>query len=185
MKKPIAKLLRWLVLLAVTCGMAACAFTGPRLVNHSFEFDAVWDSPEAEVLDYRYGESKHPGARPPDWALQSGHVAQGTGVSGPMVVGDSLYVKWRIKTTGEVFQDTVDLRRRLPADIKDHKIRFVIKGAQLHVYLISERPLVPNPCMLKGDPRKLARLTDKADDIVFAMYCSRHITPIYPDPSAS
>jgi len=181
MRLLISKFLGWLALLVVTCGLAACALTGPRLVNHSFEFNAVWDSPEAEVLDYRYGESRFPGARPPEWALQSGQVAQGTGTSGHMLVGDSLYVKWRIKSTGEVFQDTVDLRSRLPADIKGQKIRFLIKGAQLHVYLIAEKNLDPNPCMLKGDPRALARLTNKADDIVFAMYCNRQITRIYPD----
>jgi hypothetical protein len=37
--------------------------------------------------------------------------------------------------------------------------------------------------MLKGDPRALARATHKPDDIVFAMYCSEKITPIYPDQS--
>lgn len=54
-----------------------------------------------------------------------------------MLRGDSLYVKWRVKSSGRVYEDTVDLRNRLPRDIKDHRIYFVIKGEQLYVYLIS------------------------------------------------
>ena len=57
--------------LSLTLALAACA-SGPRLVDHSFAFDVLADSPEATLLDYRYGTSNHPGARPPDWALAEG-----------------------------------------------------------------------------------------------------------------
>ncbi len=54
-----------------------------------------------------------------------------------MILGDTLFVKWRIKATGEVLEDTVNLKSRLPRDITDHKIYFVIQGRQLFVYLVS------------------------------------------------
>jgi hypothetical protein len=52
-------------------------------------------------------------------------------------VGDSLYVRWRIRATGEELQDTVDLRPRLPDDMAGHEIYFVVRERQLRVYLVS------------------------------------------------
>lgn len=54
-----------------------------------------------------------------------------------MILGDTLYVKWRLKATGEVLEDTVDLKSRLPRDISGHEIYFVIKEQLLWVYLVS------------------------------------------------
>lgn len=178
----IGRSFRWLTLLILGFSLAACAITGPRLVDHSFEFNAVWDSPEIEILDYRYGDSKAPGARPPEWALESGKVAQGTGTSGPMILGDSLYVKWRVRSTGETYQDTVDLRSRLPANMKDKKIRLIVKGAQLYIFVISPEIIVPNPCPPKEELRQLSR-SSEAGDRVFSMYCNHKIVTIYPDQS--
>jgi len=180
MKILFSKFSRWIALFTLAFALVACA-TEPKVVDHAFTFDAIADSPEVEVLDYRYGDSKLEGAKNPDWVRAEGRSLQAAGTSGPMRVGDSLYVKWRLKSTGEIYQDTVDLRHRLPSDMKDQRIYFIIRGAQLYVYLILQKKLDPNPCMLKGDPRALARVTHKPDDIVFAMYCSEKITPIYPD----
>lgn len=115
--------------------ITACA-SGPQVVSHAFSFDAIWDSPDVEILDYKYGDD-YVMTRAPEWQKEQGTVSQGGTVDGAMPRGDSLFVKWRLKATGEEFQDTVDLRRRLPTDIKDKKIHFVIKGKQLYVYLIS------------------------------------------------
>jgi len=56
-----------------------------------------------------------------------------------MPVGDFLFVKWRIKSTGEVVEDRVDLRQRLPKDMTDHGLTFVIEGNQLYVYVITPK----------------------------------------------
>jgi hypothetical protein len=125
-----------LLLAALLPGLTACA-SGPRLVDHAFGFDAVADSPGVQVLDYRYGQSGAPGSRMPDWVRQGGRAAGGTHTSGPMVVGDSLYVRWRIRATGKELQDTVDLRPRLPDDMAGHEIYFVVRERQLRVYLVS------------------------------------------------
>ncbi len=124
--------LRWLWLLIVLAALFGCA-SRPELVEHGFSFHFVTDSPEAELLDYRYGTSSY-GAS----ALKSmGKVSQGLSVYGAIQRGDDLYVKWRLKRTGEVFEKTVDLRSRLPKDIKGCRINFMVKGSQLYVYLIT------------------------------------------------
>lgn len=51
----------WALLLSISFALAACA-SGPTLVDHAFGFDLLAYSPEATLLDYRYGTSKHPGA---------------------------------------------------------------------------------------------------------------------------
>lgn len=119
--------------------MTACA-AEPRLVDHSFEFDARWDSPDVEILDYRYGTSSHPGARGcPKSYLHCDKTPQQAGISGEMLLGDELYVRWQIKSTGKIYEDTVDLKNHLPEDMRRQRIRFVVWGAQLHVYLISPK----------------------------------------------
>jgi len=132
----ISSFMHWLALLVFTCILTACG-AGGRVVNHSFGFDIRKAVPPVEVLEYRYGVSGMTGTRPPEWALKEGKSFRYEGVTGPIPVGDSLYVKWRIKDTAQVFEDNVDLRHRLPSNIKDHSIYFDIKGPRLYVYLIS------------------------------------------------
>jgi hypothetical protein len=131
--------LAWFVASFMLVVLTACA-TGSKLTDHSFGFD-MRESPDAMVLDYRYGESVM--TRAPTYALKEGTVPQVRSINGPIPRGDTLYVKWRIKSTGAVYEDTVDLRNRLPADITHHRIHFVIRGPQLYVYLISpeKRPV--------------------------------------------
>jgi hypothetical protein len=125
----------WLAALASFCILAACA-TGPRVVDHAFGFNAVLDSPGIEILDYRYGDSTQPGASNPENLRRLGRSLQAAGIRGPMVRGESLYVKWRVKASGEVHEQNVDLRDRLPADIADHRVYFIVRGRELYVYLI-------------------------------------------------
>lgn len=127
---------QWIGILLSLLLLSACA-SGPRLVDHAFGFDAVADSPGAEVLDYRYGQSQAPGARMPEWVRKDVGVAGGTHTSGSMPVGDSLYVRWRLRDTGEELQQSVDLRGRLPADMSGHEIYFIVRGRRLLVYLVS------------------------------------------------
>ncbi len=121
----------WLLAVALLV-LAACA-SRPGLVNHGFSYSFIQDSPEAELLDYRYGKSSYGVSQ----LKQMGFVSQGGGIFGEMLRGDDLYVKWRLKNTGAVFEETVDLKSRLPTDIKDCEIYFMVRGPQLYVYLIT------------------------------------------------
>jgi hypothetical protein len=130
-------LIAWLLGLAAVLG--ACA-AGPKLVNHAFGFDARIDSPDQEVLAFRYGDGKGV-SRSSDNALRDfGRSPQVTGINGPMPLGEALYVKWRDKATGQTYEDTVDLRPLLPRDMTRQELYFVVAGPQLYVYLIDPVP---------------------------------------------
>ncbi len=107
------------------------------MVNHHFSFDALEDSPGVEVLDYQYGTGRQFGTRAEKERVALGQVFSGWNTYGAMPRGDFLYVKWRIKQSGQICEDKVDLTPRLPANIADLRIHFVVKASQLYVYLIS------------------------------------------------
>lgn len=106
------------------------------MVFHSFSFDTRYDSPDVEVLDYQYGRGSLVEIQPERERVALGQVFLYTGDNGAMPKGDFLYVKWRIKETGKIYDDKVDLTSRLPADIEGLEIHFVIKGPHLYIYLI-------------------------------------------------
>lgn len=138
-------LLKWVLIGVMQFGFTACAtgwFTdsNPR---HSFSFDTDEDSPDAEVLDYEYGTSRQEATHANKERVAMGQVFPAENTSGNMPRGDFLSVKWRIKNRMRpseyigYYDDKVDLRKRLPADMTGFRVHFVIKGAQLYVYLIS------------------------------------------------
>src|SRR5438094_6545806 len=90
--------IRWLVTFIALSVLVACA-SGAELVDHSFGFNAVEDSSDVQILDYRYGTSKQPGASNIDELRKEGRSFQATSITADMVRGDSLYVKWKIKNT--------------------------------------------------------------------------------------
>ncbi len=112
----------------------ACA-SGPVVVDHAFGFDALQDSPGIEIVYYRYGNTNAPFISADLAIRQFGKSMQGTNINGPMPLGDTLYVKWRIKATGQEFEDTVNLKSRLPSNMERQRVYFVVQGTQLHVYL--------------------------------------------------
>ncbi|MEZ5646087.1 MAG: hypothetical protein R3E99_13140 [Burkholderiaceae bacterium] len=126
----------WLALaLAVVTVLSACA-TGPRLVTHGFGYEGWSDgwANDVELLEFSYGDQY-----PPVQGRAKGDVGLGYswGVNGSMPIGEFLYVKWRIKASGEVLAERVDLRDRLPRDMTDHELTFVIDGRQLYVYVVT------------------------------------------------
>ena len=134
------------VLLAVVFALSACA-TGPKLVAHAFSFDGRNDEWAAQVdlLEYSYGDQYHMvrnSVTNPRSPVFKGLAAlpPSTSVNGSMPVGEFLYVKWRIKATGEVLEDRVELRNLLPSNMFDHRITFAIDGKQLYVYLVTPTP---------------------------------------------
>ncbi|NIM43260.1 MAG: hypothetical protein GTN84_18625 [Hydrogenophaga sp.] len=113
-------------------------------MNHAFGFNVEQDSPGHEVLAYRYGSGAMHTTSSDTSIRQFGRSRQGTNVNGPMPLGDSLYVKWRQEPSGQVYEDTVDLRSLLPRDMARQRIHFVVNGSQLYVYLIDPVPRPPD-----------------------------------------
>lgn len=140
----IQKILR-LWALSMLLVMAGCA-TGPKLVSHSFNYDGFNDkwADKVDLLAYSYGDQYQmvrndvANPRSPVFAGLT-KLPPGTGVNGPMPVGEFLRVKWRLLSTGEVFEERVDLRDRLPKDMTDHELTFVIEGRQLYVFVVTPR----------------------------------------------
>ncbi len=131
---------RWftVLLLITTMALSACA-TGPRGSYHTFSFDGWFDkwAPEVDLLAYDYGGvygMVRKTTEPEDRTL-----GYRTGVHATMPSGDYLYVKWRIKSTDEIVEDKVDLRKLLPQNMFEHTVTFVIDGHQLIVYLVTPK----------------------------------------------
>jgi hypothetical protein len=157
------RLTHWFVALAAVCMLGACAIIGSDIVDHSFGFDLRQDNQDAEVLDYWYGSTKSP-VRAAPYRVKKSDTFYFQAVTGPMSRPEALYVKWRNRKTGQVYEDTADLRNRLPRDIARQKVYFMIYGPQLYVYLISNERRPPN--VPRNGP---------------TTYDYRLITTIYPD----
>ena len=126
---------RWLASLGLLLALAGCA-TGPKLVPHGFNFNGWYDgwAKEVDLLEYAYGDAYEPVRG----KARDGRAAGvQSGVYGSIPVGEFLYVKWRIKATGEVLEQRVDLRDRLPRDMNEHELTFLIDGRQLYVYIVT------------------------------------------------
>jgi hypothetical protein len=154
--------------LAALLFVVGCA---QAIVQHAFSFNAS-DAPGVEILDYRYGDSRQPGARADPEVVDSvGRVRQSLNIIGEMRRPDTLYVRWRDLTTGKAYEDTVDLARLLPRDIAKHRIHFTARGSQLFVYLITQNKRAPS------DPPAGPRMYDDLKVITLAADFGREVTP--------
>ncbi|MHB8848806.1 MAG: hypothetical protein ACYC43_10225 [Burkholderiales bacterium] len=126
--------LKWIFVFIIQFALISCA-TGGTMFVQDFSFDTINDSPDVDVLDYRYGSTTQFGTHADPERVALGEVFGQRQISGAMPRGDFLYVKWRIKQSGKIYEDKVDLRNRLPADMTNYGIHFVIKGSQLYVFL--------------------------------------------------
>lgn len=126
----------WLALVLLVV-MTACA-SGPKLVTHAFSFDGFNDkwARTVDLLAYSYGDQYRMVQRQ---ATEGDTLGAQHGVNGTIPLGDFLYVKWRIKASGDVLEQRVDLRNRLPRDMTDHELTFVIDGRQLYVFVVTPR----------------------------------------------
>lgn len=166
----------WLFALALV--LVACATNGGSAF-HSFRFDAFRDSRDVEILQYRYGDDGGFNTRSTAAEIQDGKAIMSSNVTGAMVVGSTLYVKWRIKSTGQVVEDTVDLKSRLPFSIANHELRFIIEGTQLYVYLISHQPV--RPYFSKDEYAKSVAFASTPRAKSLANWGLHRVTMIYPE----
>lgn len=147
------KAMQFLLLIGMVA-LAACAqgtrtpqYTtkwGQAVVFHSFEFDALRDSKDIEVLDYMYKTANENIVGNPQRDLLNGKTRQARADTGVMTVGETLYVKWKIKSTGEMFEKSIDLKPILPASMKDKTLFFILDRQEIYVYTISHQPVREN-----------------------------------------
>ncbi|WPB56480.1 hypothetical protein [Xylophilus sp. GOD-11R] len=108
--------------------------------RHAFSFDGWFDkwADTVDLLEFAYGDKYAMVKR--TVAQDGGNVGYSWNVNGSMPIGEFLFVKWRLKSTGELFQNKVDLRGSLPVNMTDHRVTFVIDGRELFVYLVTPVP---------------------------------------------
>ena len=166
----------WLAILALT--LMACAVPSAS-TSHTFSFDALRDSKDVEVLQYRYGDDGGFETRSTATEILAGKPVLSANTTGEILVGKDLYVKWRIKSTGQILEDTVDLRSRIPFSIKRHNLRFIIEGNRLYVYLISYDPV--RPFFSKIDAERIRASAETPREKALIGYARNRVTLIYPE----
>jgi hypothetical protein len=129
----------WLLAIFLGVVMSTLAACGEerRFAFHGVDYYQAVDMPQVDILDCLYGDGLGAHTRQ---EVESGKARRGEncGTAGNMPIGDFLYVKWRDKATGQVYEDKVDLRKRLPSpkEMHDTTVYFLIDENQLYVYLI-------------------------------------------------
>lgn len=136
--KPVmARWAKWLLatcLLAMAAGCASPVQSAGTAQYHAFGFDAYADSPDTEILAFKYGPGGIPQLQSPFWK-DATDARQAVGIHATMSIEGGLYVKWRLRSTGQIFEDTVDLRAVLQRDLTNQRVYFVAQGNKLFVYL--------------------------------------------------
>ncbi len=161
LKRPVASL--------VLAALAGCAST-PNMTSQSFSCDMWMDGwgTQATLLAYSYGD-KEPMLRR-QASDETGLACTGT-MYMQMPTAEFLYVKWRLKATGEMIEERVDLRGRLPRDMREQEVTFVIDGRQLYVYLVTSTRITQN---LPKAPKKTWRSRYR---VAYEIYPTNELKP--------
>lgn len=141
-------LLLKIILSGIFLLLSACAppqaITSDTRIWHSFtfntyEFDGKGKQ-DVEVLDFIYGDPKgRPNKCYPE-LVERGECQQGGNWNGLLYRHElkTLYVKWRVISTGETREVTLDMQKKLPANFGDKfELFFSFRGPQLYVYLVT------------------------------------------------
>lgn len=166
------------LLLLVITACAGVSQTVSGHAFHSFSFDASRQSQGIEILFYRYGSANDFGLRTTQRDAVQGKSNQGVAITGDMPVGNELYFKWRNKTTGQIYEDTVDLKSRLPSSMYKQELHPIIEGSQLYVYLVSFEPV--RPYFSDAEVAQLDSFIKTLRQKSLRMYSRQRVIQIYP-----
>jgi hypothetical protein len=172
------KTLRFFAVSLLLLILAACAISSNR-THHSFQLDPSRESVGIDLLFYRYGSANEFGLRTSKADAEQGVISPGIGMSGVLPVGDDLYVKWRDKKTGQIYEDTVDLKSRLPSSMYKQELHPIIEGSQLYVYLISYEPV--RDVMSMEDVERIRRTHKTLREKAFSFRLRNRVIQIYPE----
>ena len=99
-------------------------------------------------------------------------------MTGELPVGADFYAKRRVASTGQIVEDTVNLKSRLPLYMHKQEIRPIIEGSQLYIYLISYDPVRDVMSMDEAERIRATHTTKREQ--AFDLYLRRKIFLIYP-----
>ncbi len=113
-------------------------------VPQSFSFGDYGENADIEILNVFYGIPNCPVNYDSTYDPYNGKPMQGTHMGGIHRRAWQLDVKWRIKSTGQEYEENIELRNRLPKDMTNHHLHFSIEGSQITVYLITPERRPPD-----------------------------------------
>jgi len=153
-----------LILLMGVMPEADAASRARRVVFHDMGYEL--NARETELLDCKYGEA--------NVGLGPGKCFNG---GGRMPLPDFLYVKWRDRATKEVYEERVDLKRRLPSPRKmdGATVYWLIDDNQLYIYLIPDGGDSSRPSTIRN-----RRLPDQPPNGP-TQYDHLDVKTLYPD----
>jgi hypothetical protein len=161
--------------------LTACTGT-PQIISgrafHSLSFDPSRESEGIQALYYRYGSADQFGLRTTSDDLATGKPIAGAAITGELPVGDDFYVKWRIVATGQVLEDSVNLKSRLPFNMNRQTLKPIIEGTQLYIYLISFDPV--RDVMTVDDADEIRRQHRTRREQAFSYVLRNKVIQIYP-----
>lgn len=135
-----------LILLVLAVLLSSCALK-PAAEFHSFSFSGASDNwaTRIEILNFAYGNKDRVIRRDIEtWIYRDAtRLPSSYGTGGYLAIGDYLYVKWRVKSTGQVFERRVDLKGLLPSSMKDKELTFSFDNDQLIVYILTRAAADP------------------------------------------
>lgn len=110
----------------------------PEYVFHTFESSDPSESPNVEILDYRYGFVKPDASEYESPGILKVNRRGGViNITGALQRGEYFYMKWKNSISGETFERKVELKSKLPIDIFDHTISYRIRNDRLTIYLVT------------------------------------------------
>lgn len=177
----LVKKFQWLSLLLILSILTACAGASQVLTNrayHSLSFRPGTESVGIDLLVYRYGSANQFGLRTPSEDAAEGKISSGAAITGLLPVGDDFYAKWRDKNTGQIYEDTVDLKSRLPFSMDRQRLKPIIEGSQLYIYVISYDPV--REVMSLADVDQIRRTHKTPRERVFSFALRNRVIQIYP-----
>jgi hypothetical protein len=127
-----AKALVWALAGASLLALSGCA----TQVWYGFDWDAYADQwiSEVTLLDLKYHDGRGHNWKGNPYNVPNWKVRMQSGATGTYPLGDSLWVKYRINATGQVKEETADLRGKYPSDLHGGTVRFMLKNGYLAVY---------------------------------------------------
>lgn len=141
-----------------------------------------WDRPTITVIDYQYSSNDKVFERWSPSLKAEGRNSGGGGYYGYRPVVEKLYVKWQLLETGEVFEDTADLRGKLPKSMERKILYFVVWDKQLNIYIADRQKLAKSSCLPLAYYKKNGPLIFKgADDAASVTYCDLPVIKVYPN----
>jgi len=152
-----------LLIFLIAINISGCAaFSKPEMPS-GFSFHMDWDNQHAGVLSYALRGKKLDSSGQevlidgPSTYNKAVEFHGGDSMTYQYVRPTSLYVKWKDDLTGNTYEDTVDLTKTLPKDLSGTDLYFIIRGAQLFVYLELNEPY------LKGTPKVGTRWSERVN----------------------